>query len=109
MAYMENGIYDQTLAHLEQKNELSGLQTSGELTLPTMATTKTTVNKQTQRQNPQQQRTISRFWKNQDMWIKKVGDELAEGSNNQVKNKIPKNQMQKHTHPFRSANCQKTN
>ena len=35
-AYVENGIYDQIVAHLEKELELSGLENDGELTIPTM-------------------------------------------------------------------------
>ena len=36
LAYLENGTYDQTFAHLEKELELSGLENDGELTKPTM-------------------------------------------------------------------------
>ena len=36
LAYLENGTYDQIVAHLERELELSGLEKDGELTKPTM-------------------------------------------------------------------------
>ena len=36
LAYLENGIYDQIVAHLERELELSGLKNDGELTIHTM-------------------------------------------------------------------------
>ena len=36
LAYLENGTYDQIVAHLERELELSGLESDGELTIPTM-------------------------------------------------------------------------
>ena len=36
LAYLENGTYDQIVAHLERELELSGLENDGELTIPTM-------------------------------------------------------------------------
>ena len=36
LAYLENGTYDQSVAHLERELELSGLQNDRELTIPTM-------------------------------------------------------------------------
>ena len=36
LAYLENGTYDQIVAHLERGLELSGLESDGELTIPTM-------------------------------------------------------------------------
>ena len=38
LAYLENGTYDQIVAHLERELELSGLEYDGELTIPTMTT-----------------------------------------------------------------------
>ena len=36
LVYLENGTYDQIVAHLEREIELSGLEIDGELTIPTM-------------------------------------------------------------------------
>ena len=36
VAYLENGTYDQIVAHLARELELSGLENDGELTIPTM-------------------------------------------------------------------------
>ena len=36
LAYLENGTYDQIVAHLEKELELNGLENDGELTIPTM-------------------------------------------------------------------------
>ena len=36
LANLENGTYDQIVAHLERELELSGLEDDGELTIPTM-------------------------------------------------------------------------
>ena len=36
LAYLENGTYDQLLAHLEKELELSGSENDGELKIPTM-------------------------------------------------------------------------
>ena len=36
VAYLENGTYDQIVAHLERELELSGVENDGELTIPTM-------------------------------------------------------------------------
>ena len=36
LAYLENGTYEQIVAHLEKELELSGLENDGELTIPTM-------------------------------------------------------------------------
>ena len=47
VAFLENGTYDQIVAHLEKELQLSGFETDGELSLPTLTTT-TTVNKQNQ-------------------------------------------------------------
>ena len=39
LAYLENGTYDQIVAHLERELELSGSENDGELTIPTMTAT----------------------------------------------------------------------
>ena len=36
LAYLENGTYDRTVAHLDRELELNGLENDGELTIPTM-------------------------------------------------------------------------
>ena len=36
LAYLENGTYDQIVAHLKRELEFSGLENDGELTVPTM-------------------------------------------------------------------------
>ena len=36
LAYLENGTYDQTVAHLARELEVRGLENDGELTIPTM-------------------------------------------------------------------------
>ena len=38
LAYLENGTYDQNVAHREGELELSALENDGELSLPTMTT-----------------------------------------------------------------------
>ena len=77
---------------LEQTElELRGLETAGELPIPTMATTTTTtiVNKQTQPQNAEQQQITFGFCK------------IPE--NARIKNKLPRDQMKKHTHTAHTA------
>ena len=37
LAYLENGTYDQIVAHLERELQLSGMDNDWELTIPTMA------------------------------------------------------------------------
>ena len=46
LTYSENSTYDKLVAHLQRELKLSGLEKDGELTISTMATTTTTVNKQ---------------------------------------------------------------
>ena len=49
-AYLENGTYDQIVAHLEKELELSGLENDGELTVTTMTAIPTNDNQQTTEQ-----------------------------------------------------------
>ena len=47
LAYLENGTYDQIVAHLERELELRGLENDGELTIPTMIVVPPNENQQT--------------------------------------------------------------
>ena len=46
LAYLENGRYDQIVAHLEQKLQLSGLESDGKLSIPTMTAVSSNDNQQ---------------------------------------------------------------
>ena len=46
LAYLENGTYDQNVAHLDRQLELSGLENDGEQTIPTMTAVPPNDNKQ---------------------------------------------------------------
>ena len=48
--YLENGTYNQIVAHHETKTELSGLENDGELTIPTMTAVPPNDNQQTTEQ-----------------------------------------------------------
>ena len=58
LAVLENGTYDQIVAHLERELELSGLEANGEVSIPSMTTT--TNSKQTN-QTSKCQNTTNRF------------------------------------------------
>ena len=57
LAYLENGTYDQIVAHLERELELSGLENDGELTIPTM----TAVPPNENQQNTEQTKVTCHF------------------------------------------------
>ena len=59
LAYLENGTYDQLVAHLERKIELSGLENDGELTKFTM----TAVPQNENQQNTEQTKVICHYCK----------------------------------------------
>ena len=59
LAYLENGTYDQIVAHLEKEIELSGLEKDGELTIPTM----TAVPPNDNQQNTEQTKVICHYCK----------------------------------------------
>ena len=61
LAYLENGTYDQIVAHLETELELSGLEKDGELTIPTM----TAVPPNDNQQNTEQTKVVCHYCKNQ--------------------------------------------
>ena len=57
LAYLENGTYDQIVAHLETELELSGLENDGELTIPTM----TAVPPNDNQQNTEQTKVVCHY------------------------------------------------
>ena len=59
LAYLENGTYDQLVAHLERELELSGLENDGELTIPTM----TAVPANDNQQNTEQPTVTCHYYK----------------------------------------------
>ena len=59
LVYLENGTYDQIVAHLEKESELSGLENDGELTIPTMPAVPPNDNQQ----NTEQTKVICHYCK----------------------------------------------
>ena len=59
LEYLENGTYDQTVAHLERELEISGLENDGELTIPTM----TAVPPNDSQQNTEQTKVVCYYCK----------------------------------------------
>ena len=59
VAYLENGTYDQIVAHLERELELSCLENDGELTIPTMKAVPPNDNQQ----NNEQTKVVCHFCK----------------------------------------------
>ena len=60
LAYLENGTYDQIVAHLEKElKELSGLDNDGELTIPTM----TAIPPNDTQQNTENAKTVCHYCK----------------------------------------------
>ena len=57
LAYMENGTYDQLVAHFERKLEISGLENERELTVLTMTAVPTNNNQQ----NTEQTKIVCHF------------------------------------------------
>ena len=61
LAYLENGTYNQIVAHTEKELKLIGLKTDEELPNPTMSTTTVTLNKRTQPQTAKQEQINCRY------------------------------------------------
>ena len=59
LAYLENGTYDQMVAHLEKELELSGLENDGEPTIPIM----TAVPPNNNQQNTEQTKVLCHYCK----------------------------------------------
>ena len=96
LAHLENGTYEQIVTHLERELDLGGWETHGELSIPTMTTTTKTLNKQTQPQKAEQLQDFCRYCKKPGHVIR--DSTLGKNRNDKVKNNVPKDRMQKHTH-----------
>ena len=59
LAYLEDGTFDQIIAHLERELELRGLENDGELTIPTM----TAAHPNDHQQNTEQTKTVCHYCK----------------------------------------------
>ena len=99
LAHSENGINEQLVSHLEKELELSGLEIDGQVPIPTV-TTKNNDNKQRNpnHKTPENNKYFADLAKREDMSLKKVGNAFVKSRNGRVKNKLPTNQKQKHTH-----------
>ena len=83
---------------------MSGFETDGELPILLMGATTMIVNKQCQPQNAEQQHLNCRCCvKTRKFLPKNVGNAIAESRFNKVKDKLPKDQMQKLTHFVHTA------
>ena len=88
LAYLENGIYEQINTHLKGELDLSGLEADEELPFPTMTST-TTLNKQTQPQNAEQQQIFCRYSQNQVMSSRNAENAFAKSNNDKVESNFP--------------------
>ena len=70
LTYLENGTYNEILAHLDRELKMSCLETIAEVRIPTMTTTTTTVKKQTLSENAEQQQIVCRYCKEPERSIK---------------------------------------
>ena len=93
LAYLENGTYDQIVAHLERELELSGLENDGELTIPTM----TAVPPNDSQQNTEQTKVVCHYCKKPGHIIrdcrkrmKKEQEQRNDPSNQTIKPSTPK-------------------
>ena len=73
LAYLENGTYDQIVAHLERELELSGLENDGELTIPTM----TAVPPNDNQQNTEQTKVVCHYCKKPCHVIRDCGKRMG--------------------------------
>ena len=66
LAYLENGTYDQIVAHLQKELELSDLENDGELIIPTL----TAVPPNDNQKNTEQAKTVCHFCKKPNQVIR---------------------------------------
>ena len=98
LAFLQNGTYNQIIANVEVDFELSGLETDGELPNLTMETTKTTVNKQTQPRNAEQQQFICRYSKKPENAIRDSRKNIRKEQNWQGVNETSCPHWQRNNH-----------
>ena len=105
LAYLQNGRYDQIVAHLERELELSGLENDGELTIPTM----TAVLPNDSQQNTEQTKVVCHYCKKPGHIIrdcrkrmKKEQEQRNDPSNQNIKPSTPKSYAP-------CPHCQRTN
>ena len=105
LAYLENGTYDQIVAHLERELELSGLENDGELAIPTMIALPSNDNQQ----NAEQTKTVFHYCKKPGHVItdfrKRVKKEQEQRKNPSIQN--TKHSASKSYAPC--PHCQRTN
>ena len=105
LAYLENGTYDQLVAHLERELELSGLENDGELTIPTMTAVPTNDNQQ----NTEQTKVVCHYCKKTKPRYPRLSQRMRK---EQEQRNDPSNQNIKHStsKSFPSCpQCQRTN
>ena len=105
LVYLENGTYDQIVAHLERELELSGLENDGELTIPTM----TAVPPNDNQQNTEQPKIVNDYCKKPGHVIQDCRKRMR---NEQEQRNAPSNQNMKPSISKSFApcpHCQRTN
>ena len=105
LAYLENGTYDQMVAHLEREFELSGLENDGELTIPTM----TAVPPNDNQQNTEQTKIVFHYCKKPGHVIrdfrKKIRKEQEQRTDPSIQNLKPNKPKQfKQEYPIDNPN-----
>ena len=107
LAYLKNGTYDQIVELLERELELSGIETDGDLPIPTMSTTRMTLIKQTQPQSAEQQQIICRYCKKPGHVIKECRKRIRKEQERQGEKQSAEKPNAK-TYPS-CPHCQRTN
>ena len=103
LAYVANGTYDHKIAHLELELELGGLETDGQLPIPTIKTKTTKFEKKTKNKMQKSNKQYVGTANSQPMSLRNVGSVFVNSRTDRLKNKLLKDQMQKHTYPVHTA------
>ena len=105
LAYLENGTYDQIVAHLERELELSGLENDGELKIPTMIAIPPNENQQ----NTEQTKIVYHYCKKPGHVVrdyrKRIGKEQKQRNDRFIQNMKPSTSKSFPPCPH----CQRTN
>ena len=105
LAYLENGTYDQIVAHLEKELDLSGLENDGELTIPTMIAIPPNENQQ----NTEKTKIVCHFCKKPGHVVRDCRKRIRK---EQKQRNDPSTQKMKHSTSQSYApcpHCQRTN
>ena len=105
LAYLENGTYDEIVAHLETQLELSGLENNGESTKPTM----TAVPPNDNQKNNEQRKIVCQYRKNSGHVTRDCRNTMKKEQKQRNDSSFPNTKSSTSKSLARCSHCQRTN